>query len=131
MFFGKHLKLAKMIDVFAETWGAAQALDAMLADSGIPEIRSPYYAIMYGATDSLAQSIGADVDTTKRALLLHLKQYSNGAEVFNRIADTINDQILRPWIIEAGRAVHALRVHVKDPAQALLPLAERYRLAAA
>ena len=131
MFFGKHRKLAKMIDVFAETWGAAQALDAMLAESEIPKVWAPYYAIMYGATDSLAQSIGADVDTTKRALLLHLKQYSNGAEVFDRIADTINDPMLRPWIIEAGGAVHAMRTRVKDPTQALLPLAERYRLAAA
>ena len=120
-----------MIDVFAETWGAAQALDAMLAESEIPKVWAPYYAIMYGATDSLAQSIGADVDTTKRALLLHLKQYSNGAEVFDRIADTINDPMLRPWIIEAGGAVHAMRTRVKDPTQALLPLAERYRLAAA
>ena len=119
-----------MIDTFAETWSSAQAMDAMLSGANPPKVWAPYYAILYGAADSLAQSIGADIGTTKRALLLHLKQYSNAAEVFDRIADSIHDPMLRPWIIQAGEAVHAMRTGAKDPAQALLPLAERYRLAA-
>lgn len=64
-----------MIDTFAETWSSAQAMDAMLSGANPPKVWAPYYAILYGAADSLAQSIGADIGTTKRALLLHLKQY--------------------------------------------------------
>lgn len=118
-----------MIENFSEVWSAARAMDAVLAGvANTPPIDDKYFAILYGAIDSLGQSIGADSQTSMKALLHYFKRYSDGAEIAHKVLSSPRDQALVPWVVEAGRAVHAMRVGYKDPMQALLPLAERYRI---
>lgn len=129
MFFSKHKKLAKMIDGFVKCWSSAQAMDCFLAKEDKPKIDRIYYAILYGGIDSLAQSIGVNADTTIRGLKYYLKDFSNSDEVFQKISETIHDPSLRKWIIDAGEAVRLIDNKTKAPTEALLPLAEKYRLA--
>lgn len=126
--FGKHKKLAKHIESFMRNWALVQALDANLAGVDNPP-NSPLadYGILWGATDSLGQAYGFDLDTTAKGLKHYLAQFSDGNEMFSLIIAAPFNPECAAWIELAGNAVHAITTG-KDPMKTLLPIAEKYRL---
>ena len=115
-----------------EVWDAAKTMDAMLAKSKEPKIDTPeYFAILYGAIDCCGQAVGADEETTMLTVSVFFNHNDKigGIEYFKKIFDTARKPELLNWIIESGQAVKDLIKDSKDPGQALIPLAEKYRIA--
>ncbi len=126
--FGKHKKLAKSIDSFMSAWDTVQALDARLAGLGDPPtFRMAYFGILWGVADATAQLQGLDMETTAKGLKHYLSQLSDGERHFALVVAAPRNPELLPWVSLAGSAVHLI-AKGQDPMQALLPLAEKYRL---
>ena len=125
-------KLYNLIEEFMESWPSAIAMDLMLARSEEPKIDTPeFYAILYGAIDCCGQVVGADEDTTMvtASVFFHHGDEIGGIEYCRKIFDTQKKPELRKWIVESGQAVKDLIDGSKDVGQALIPLAEKYRIA--
>ena len=125
-------KLYNLIKTFMESWASAIAMDLILARSEEPKIDTPeYYAILYGAIDCCGQAVGADEETTMltASVFFHYEDNIGGIEYFRKIFDTQNKPELRKWIVESRQAVKGLIDGSKDVVQALIPLAEKYRIA--
>lgn len=130
--FGKERKVERLIQTFMTNWAEIQALDANLAgEREPPPIRPAYFAILYGAADSCAQSIGANTTVLVNAIGRFCSRFEDGKEMSEKILAASRSPELYPWALKAGQAVHLMRTKATNAAQALLPLAEEYRLAVA